>query len=157
MNLIALQQPLARDLREIAASMKMVTDMERISDQCSDICEIFSSFPANSEMKTPHKIIQMYEKAREMFTGAIDSFLRRDVVLAKQICETDDVVDTLFSRVILDMCGMLPENHFAIPQAVDFMFIAKYIERIADHAANIAEWAVFLETGQHRSLNRDRP
>ncbi len=156
MNLIALQQPIAGDLRKIAATLKVITDMERISDQCYDICEILTTFSMPSSMKTPPKILQMFEKAREMFVGALDAFLKHDEDLARGICKSDDIVDNLFSRFILEMCAILPENRMTIPQAVDYMFIAKYIERIADHCAGVAEWAIFIETGEHPHLNRDR-
>ena len=155
LNLIALQQPLAKDLRHIVAALKIITDMERISDQCVDICEIMTTV-SFTEMRSPARIIQMYEKAREMFASAIDAYIKVDTPLARQVIEDDDIVDDLFTRVVLEMCNVLAESSKSIiPQAADYMFIAKYIERIADHAANIAEWAIYLESGVHRKLNRD--
>lgn len=156
MRLIALQQPIAHDLRTITSTLKMITDIERVSDQCTDICEIFATFPTDSSMKVPPKILQMFEKARGMFTGALDAFIRHDKESAKKICLEDDNVDSLFSKTVLELCGIIPENQLVIPQAVDYMFIGKYIERIADHATNIAEWAIFLETGVHPDLNNDK-
>ncbi len=154
LNLIALQQPLAKDLRHIVAALKIITDMERVSDQCVDICEIMTTV-SFSEMKTPARIIQMYEKAREMFSSAIDAYIRIDVPTARRVILDDDVVDDLFTRVVLEMCNVLAESSRSIiPQAADYMFIAKYIERIADHATNIAEWAIYLESGEHRKLSR---
>ena len=135
MNLIALQQPLARDLRTITATLKIITDMERIADQCTDICEILSTVSGLAAMVPSPRMIQMFDRAREMFCGA------------------DDEVDAMFSKTILELCGQISRESAAVPENVDFMFIAKYIERIADHATNIAEWAVFVETGVHPNLN----
>ena len=158
LNLIALQQPLAGDLRHIVAALKIITDMERISDQCVDICEILSTVPATT-MKVPARLTLMFEKAREMFAASIDAYIRADTGMARDVIDADDVVDDLFSRLILEMCNLLAENEnpSIIPRAADFMFIGKYIERIADHAALIAEWAIYLESGQHTRLNMDRP
>lgn len=153
MNLIALQQPLARDLRTITATLKIITDMERIADQCTDVCEILSTVSGLASMTASPRMIQMFEKAREMFCGAVDAYIRRDCQLAETICNDDDEVDAMFSNTILELCSQISRDNAAVPENVDFMFIAKYIERIADHATNIAEWAVFVETGVHPNLN----
>lgn len=155
LNLIALQQPLAKDLRHIVAALKIITDMERIADQCVDVCEIMTTV-AFSDMRTPAHILQMFEKAREMFDSAIDSYIKVDVAIARRVIEDDDIVDDLFTRVVLEMCNVLADSSKAIiPQAADYMFIAKYVERIADHATNIAEWAIYLESGAHRKLVKE--
>lgn len=155
LNLIALQQPLARDLRHIVAALKIITDMERIADQCIDICEIMTTV-SFTEMRPPANIIRMVEKAREMFSAAVDAYIRVDVATARRVILDDDVVDDLFTRVVLEMCNVLAESpRSIIPQAADYMFIAKYIERIADHATNVAEWAIYLDTGVHSNLARD--
>lgn len=153
MNLIALQQPLARDLRVITATLKVITDMERISDQCADICEILATVAGISVMNTSPRMIQMFEKAREMVAGAVDAYIRRDSGAAAAICEADDEVDALFSSTVLELCSQISRDSAAVPEHVDFMFIAKYIERMADHATNIAEWAIFIDTGVHPNLN----
>lgn len=153
MNLIALQQPLARDLRAITATLKIITDMERIADQCADICEILSTVSGLAAFNPPPKLLEMFDKARRMFAGALDAYIRRDGKLAEAVCRSDDEVDALFSASILELCGKISQEGAAVPESVDFMFIAKYIERIADHATNVAEWAVFVETGAHPNLN----
>lgn len=152
-SLIALQQPLASDLRSITATLKVVTDLERIGDQCADICEILLTYGQSSMMPTPQVIFRMMEKARAMFADAVDSYLRRDVDLAKDVAERDDEVDELFSKAVLEMSALLQEQSNMISQATDHMFMAKYIERMADHATNVAEWAIYLVTGEHKDLS----
>lgn len=151
--LLALQQPLAHDLRTITSTLKIITDMERIADQCADICEILATVAGMASLKASPRLLQMFEKAREMFVGSLDAYLRQDIDLAKKICLSDDEVDSLFSSIVLEQCTKISSNQTAIPENVDFMFIAKYIERIADHATNIAEWAIFVKIGSHPNLN----
>ena len=153
MNLLALQQPLARDLRVITATLKILTDMERVADQCADICEILSTVAGMAGQTASPRLLRMFGKARSMFAGALDAYLRRDAEAARTVCGMDDEVDALFSSSILDLCGQLEHHPSSVPSTVDFMFIAKYIERIGDHATNIAEWAIFVETGIHPNLN----
>lgn len=151
--LLALQQPLAHDLRTITSTLKIITDMERIADQCADICEILATVAGMASLKASPRLLQMFEKARTMFVGSLDAYLRQDIDLAKSICLSDDEVDALFSSIVLEQCTKISSNQTAVPENVDFMFIAKYIERIADHATNIAEWAIFVKTGSHPNLN----
>lgn len=153
MNLLALQQPLARDLRNITASLKIITDLERIADQCADICEILSTVAGMAALRPSPRLLQMFEKARGMVSGALDAYLRGDAEKAQAICREDDEVDAMFSAAVLELCGQISESRAAIPENVDFLFIAKYIERMGDHATNIAEWAVFIRTGCHPDLN----
>ncbi len=153
MNLLALQQPLARDLRIITATLKVITDLERISDQCADICEILSTVAGMATLRTSPRMLQMFERAREMVAGAVDAYIRRDSEAAAKICAADDEVDALFSSTVLELCGQISKDNATVPEHVDFMFIAKYIERMADHATNIAEWAIFIVTGVHPNLN----
>lgn len=148
-NLIALQQPIATDLRLITSVLKMVTDVERIGDQCADICEIMSTYPDFANLQTPGDIISMFIIAREMFTAAMDAFLRKDVSQASDVIKRDDEVDSYFSRNVLEMSQLLSRNQTMVSQATDYMFIAKYIERIADHSVNIAEWTIYAATGEH--------
>ena len=107
MNLIALQQPLARDLRAITATLKIITDMERIADQCADICEILSTVSGLAAFNPPPKLLEMFDKARRMFAGALDAYIRRDGKLAEAVCRSDDEVDALFSASILELCGKI--------------------------------------------------
>ncbi len=155
LNMIALQQPIASDLRAIASTLKILTDMERIADQCADICEIILSHPDSTSLKPPAKLIQMMEAAQEMFGNAVSAYLEQDVVLARAVCKSDDCIDAIFSQLILELCAIMPDNELKIPTAVDYMFIAKYVERIGDHATNIAEWGIYLATGEHPDLNTE--
>ena len=150
-TLIALQQPIATDLRRITASLKVVTDMERVADQCADICEIMLTYPAFHALKTPALILKMFDKAREMFVSALNAFMQLDVELAYDVIAQDDIVDDMFSRAIVEFTRQLQENTNFTTQSTDYMFIAKYIERIGDHATNIAEWAIYQVTGEHKS------
>ena len=156
-NIIALQQPLARDLRTITAALKIVTDMERISDQCCDICEILHALsPLSEGAKPPAHLGEMLERARSMFDDALSAFVSHKVALSYQVCNRDDEVDALFSRTILEICAAIEGQPVVVPRGADYMFIAKYIERIADHATNIAEWTIFIETGDHPDLNQGK-
>lgn len=149
-NIIALQQPLARDLRTITAALKIVTDMERISDQCCDTCEILRALaPLSEGARPPVHLGEMLERARSMFDDALSAFVSHDIALSYEVCDRDDEVDALFSRTILEICAAIEGQPVVVPRGADYMFIAKYIERIADHATNIAEWTIFIETGEH--------
>lgn len=150
-TLIALQQPIATDLRRITASLKVVTDMERVADQCADICEIMMTYPDFHAMKTPPLLLKMFEKAREMFVSAVNAFMQMDVELALDVISQDDQVDDMFSRAVLDFTQQLQENSHLATQATNYMFIAKYLERIGDHSTNIAEWSAYQVTGEHKT------
>ncbi|MCY1712805.1 phosphate signaling complex protein PhoU [Caproiciproducens galactitolivorans] len=153
MNLIALQQPLASDLRVIAACLKILTDMEREADQCADICEILTIGELNTNSLAITHVVQMMEAAREMFRNAMDVFLSRDLEAAREVCLSDDNVDSMFAKIILEVCGIITENPSNVMREVDLLFISKYVERMGDHATNIAEWVIYMETGVHPDLN----
>lgn len=154
MNLIASQQPIASDLRVIAASLKILTDMEREADQCADICEIIATSGIVDFQSLPvTHIVQALEKAHDMFSGAMNVFLSRDLGAARQICLDDDVIDTLFGKVVLEVSAAIAQNLGRVMQDVDLLFIMKYAERMGDHATNIAEWVIYMVTGEHPSLN----
>lgn len=152
-DLILLQQPIAKDLRVIAACLKILTDMEREADQCADICEILTIGELNSNSLAIAHVVQMLETARKMFCRAMDVFLSRDVEEAREVCAGDDEVDSMFSKIILEVCGIITESPKNIMREVDLLFITKYVERMGDHATNIAEWVIFMETGEHPDLN----
>jgi phosphate transport system protein len=153
MNLIAMQQPIATDLRVIASCLKILTDMEREADQCADICEILTSAELNTNSLAVAHTVQMLEAAHGMFRSAMDVVLSRDVEAAKEVCRRDDYVDDMFSKLILEVCGIITENPQNVMREVDLLFISKYVERIGDHATNIAEWVIYMETGVHPDLN----
>lgn len=152
-DLIVLQQPIAKDMRTIAACLKILTDMEREADQCADICEILTIGELNSNSLAISHVVQMLELARKMFRRSMDVILSRNVEEAQDICKSDDEVDAMFSRIILEICGIITDNPQNVMREVDLLFIIKYVERMGDHATNIAEWVIFMETGEHPDLN----
>ncbi len=154
MNLIARQQPLAKDLRSIGTAMKIITDMERIADHSSDIAEITIRMANEKYIKPLIDIPKMAELAKQMVNKSIDAYVKQDVALAQSVCNSDDDVDQLFFKIILELINIMKNNSDTIEQAINFMFIAKYLERMADHATNIGEWVVFNVTGEHEHLSR---
>lgn len=148
-SLIARQQPLASDLRTIAASLKIVTDMERVADQCEDICELVLSMRPGINDHLLQHLGLMLADAGEMFSGALSSLFDRDQTLAQKVIDTDDKIDQAFSRITLEVCSAIPQDSGNVMRDVDLLFIAKYIERIGDHATNIAEWTIYITTGIH--------
>ncbi len=154
MNLIARQQPIASDLRVIAACLKILTDIEREGDQCADICEnlVVGELNSTNNLAVSH-VVQMMEAARDMFRKAMDVFISRDLEAARAVCASDDYVDEMFSKVILEVSGIIAQAPQNVMQEVDLLFITKYIERMGDHATNIAEWVIYMETGVHPDLN----
>ena len=145
MKLILQQQPVARDLRTISAALKMITDMERIGDQSADIAEIVTMAHITASDETLH-IGEMARAVIKMVTESIDAFVKRDVVLAHSVIAYDDVVDGLFDavkRAVTERFQAGGEMEYAL----DLLMIAKYFERIGDHATNIAEWVLYSVTG----------
>lgn len=154
MNLIARQQPLAKDLRTISTALKIITDMERIADHSSDIAEITIRMAGEKYIKPLIDIPKMAELAKQMVNKSIDAFVKQDIELAQSVCDSDDDVDQLFFKIVLELVNIMKNNTDSIEQAINFMFIAKYLERMADHATNIGEWVVFNVTGEHEHLAR---
>ena len=147
LKLLLQQQPVARDLRQISAALKMITDMERIGDQAADIAEITRDIADNS-IKDLVPIGDMARATNKMVTDSVDSFVRKDLGLAEAVISSDDVVDDLFLQVreeLIRRIGMGDSGEVCI----DLLMIAKYLERIGDHAVNIAEWVEFLRTGRY--------
>ena len=151
-TLIATQQPLAKDLRTISTALKIITDMERIADHSSDIAEITIRMANQKYIKPLIDIPKMAELAKVMVNKSIDAYIRQDIDLAKKVCNSDDEVDNLFSKITLELINIMKNDAESIEQAIDFMLIAKYLERMADHATNIGEWVVFNVTGNHDHL-----
>lgn len=151
MYLITRQQPIARDLRVITSTLKAVTDIERIGDQCADISEIITRRESTWAAKDlPYsKIIQMFEEAHKMYVRAIDSLMASDEEVANAVRAQDDVVDTMFHNIVLEISSIMAQKPVLASEAVDDIIMVKYIERIGDHATNIAEWTVYLVTGTH--------
>lgn len=153
-NLIARQQPLAKDLRTISTALKIITDMERIADHAADIAELTIRMADMKYIKPLVDIPHMAELAKKMVIRSIDSYIKQDIALAQEVCDSDDEVDDLFSKIVLELINIMKNNPETVEQATDFMFIVKYLERIGDHATNIAEWVVFNVTGSHDHLAR---
>ncbi len=144
------QQPVAGDLRLISSALKMITDMERIGDQAADIAETLLSHSRQSSIQPLDPLPQMAQHAAKMLTEALDAFVQKNLKKAEDVLGMDDRVDELFrdaTRRVIEIISRTPENG---PQAVDFILIGKYFERIADHAQNIAEWVIFSLTGNHK-------
>ena len=149
LKLLLRQQPVARDLRQISAAMKMITDMERIGDQAEDIVEIVPYMNAHPDEKFP-KIREMAKAAQAMVTEAVDAYVKQDLSLARKVMAHDEVVDDYFTQVkkgIIDIIAAEPSQG---EYALDLLMIAKYFERIGDHCTNIAEWVEFSVTGVHK-------
>lgn len=150
LRLILKQQPVAGDLRTISTALKMVTDMERIADQASDIADISLRFENKPFIKTFEHIPLMAHIASDMVKGSIDAFVNSDIEASKRIIKQDDEVDNLFGKVKQELIALLTNSTENADQVIDFLMITKYIERIGDHAVNIAEWVIFSVTGEHK-------
>ena len=150
LKLLLQQQPVARDLRQISAALKMITDMERIGDQAEDIAEIISYLDGRTGEEC-RDIRSMAEAAIKMVTDSIDAYVKQDLTLAKAVSDYDDVVDDCFDRVKQTLIQMISNNTADGEYALDLLMIAKYFERIGDHAVNIAEWVEFSVSGIHKN------
>ena len=149
LKLLLQQQPVARDLRQISAALKMITDMERIGDQAEDIAEIVGFLNGRSA-ENSSLLREMARSAIEMVTGSVDAFVKQDTALAEKVIAQDDVVDSYFEQVkeaLIRKIADMPEDG---AYALDLLMIAKYFERIGDHAVNLAQWVIFAVTGQHK-------
>ena len=152
LKLLLQQQPVAKDLRLISSALKMITDMERIGDQAADIAELVIYLSKEPYIKELTHLPQMAENAIRMVTGALDAYVRKDVALAQQVMGMDDAIDALFVTVKDELISLIRHDVAAGSQAIDLMMIAKYYERIGDHAQNIAEWVEYALTGRHKGV-----
>ena len=150
LKLILNQQPVARDLRQISTALKMITDMERIGDQAEDISELCVFLATQEYIKKLEHIPQMAEATIKMVTDSIDAFVKKDLDLAQAVIDYDDVVDDLYVTVKKDLIDLVHTDVKNGEQAFDLLQVAKYYERIGDHAVNIAEWVIFSITGKHK-------
>lgn len=149
MRLLLHQQPVAKDLRTISSALKMISDMERIGDQASDIAEITKTLKDCVLPNNTH-ISEMAKAVIKMVTDSIDSFVRKDIELAHAVMAYDDIVDGLFVEMKNEIIHMITQNKQTGEYGLDLLMIAKYLERIGDHAVNIAEWVDYSITGQHK-------
>ncbi len=147
-KLLLTQQPVARDLRTISSALKMITDMERIGDQAEDIVEIAVSVKNRGYLEKSKNIHRMATATIDMVNKSVESFVRDDMNIADEVIAADDVVDGLFDDVMNDLTQAIKDDH-APSEVFDILLVAKYFERIGDHAENIAEWVKFSKTGEH--------
>ena len=152
LKLLLQQQPVARDLREISAALKMISDLERIGDQAADIAELVSSVRLPDGSGVLH-IADMTRAVIGMVTDSVDSFVKRDLELARAVCAADDQVDALFDQVKQELIDMIAADAAWGQQGLDLLMVAKYLERIGDHSTNVAEWVEYSITGVHPSNN----
>lgn len=150
-NLLLRQQPVAKDLRLVSAALKMISDMERIGDQAYDIAEITKTIKDGSRSICSDIIDRMSATSIDMVTKSVDSFVKKDTAIAEKVIGMDDIVDHLFIEVKDALINAVAENKDQGEYFVDILMIAKYLERISDHAVNIAEWVIFSITGKHIS------
>jgi phosphate transport system protein len=146
-NIIAKQQPLASDLRKITSIMKIITDIERIADQCADISEYIIKLNKYPQMEAPKSLSFMIEAMKKMVINTIDSFVEADLVKAKAVIDGDDEVDNNFEKITEELSVTMQSKPELVPQCICYLFIIKYLERMADHATNIAEWIMYIVTG----------
>lgn len=147
MNLLLRQQPVASDLRVVSAAMRMISDMERIGDQAADIAEI-TRFIADSPLTSRVSIAEMARSVIGMVTDSIDSYVRKNLELAQSVVRKDDEIDELFLNVKNELIRLIGQGDDG-EVCIDLLMIAKYLERIGDHAVNIAQWVEYSLTGQH--------
>lgn len=152
LKLILHQQPVARDLRVISAALKIITDMERIGDQAEDIAEIITYLGGRTG-DTHTQIQKMARAAIGMVVDSVDAYVRKDLSLAEKAIQEDDVVDNYFTTIKKDLIAWIAQQPQDGEYALDLLMIAKYLERIGDHATNIAEWVIFSVTGIHEETN----
>jgi phosphate transport system protein len=150
LRLLLQQQPVARDLRTISAALKMISDMERIGDQAADICEIVLMTNRPLDDGLAGHLPQLAEVTTELTSGAISAFIQRDLELARKVIAGDDEADRLFVIVRAEMTALIRSHEEVSELAVDRLMIAKYFERIGDHAQNVAEWVEYSLTGYYK-------
>lgn len=149
LKLLLSQQPVARDLRQISAALKMITDMERIGDQASDIAEIIISEKKSEALDIP-KIVLMSEAVAKMVRESVTAYVNKDLELSRNVMAADDYVDELFEENKYDLISYISQHQDRGRETIDLIMVAKYLERIGDHATNIAEWVDFSITGIHK-------
>ena len=149
LKLLLQQQPVARDLRQISAALKMITDMERIGDQAEDIAEIVE-FLGGRTSENDGILQEMARATIKMVTERVDAFVKHDIMVAEKVIADDDTVDDYFDQVKKELIDRIAKNPDDGEVAIDLLIIAKYFERIGDHAVNIAEWVIFSVTGVHK-------
>lgn len=152
LKILLMQQPVAMDLRMISTALKMITDMERIGAQACDICEIVMHLCDEDYQPTLDILPQMGEICKQMVHESIDSFVKLDIDIAKKVIQTDDIMDDLFVKLKEKMIKLIKDTPIYADQAVYFLMVGKYFEKIGDHAENIAQWVIFSKLGEHKHI-----
>lgn len=153
LSLIALQQPMASDLRVLGAALKIITDLERLADHAQAIAKVTIRLDGQPFIKPLIDIPRMADIAREMVRDALTAYIRRDEALARQMIGRDDELDSLYKRVFNDLLGYMTRDPGTVEQATQLLFVASGLERIGDHATNIGEWTIYMVTGERPELN----
>jgi len=148
LELIALQQPMAKDLREISAILKIITDIERIGDHGVNIAKVTKSISKEEYIKPLVDIPKMADISKKMIRKSLESFVEKDVQLAKQVAKMDDIVDNIYEEIYLELLNKLTEDKKIMNQVINLLFIGRYIERIADHTTNICEKIIYMVDGK---------
>ena len=151
LELVLTQTPVATDWREIASCLKLVGDMERIADHCSDISQYTLRLAEKEHVPMPENFMDMLKVMRQMVYDSISAISENDVNLAQKVMATDDEVDAYFCQMRQDLTALMQQYPQLVPQYVDYLMIAKYVERIADHATNIAQWVLFVVNNELKS------
>lgn len=146
-NIVAKQQPVATDLRRVTSVMRMISDLERIADHCADIAEHIKDLTQRKPVPMPVGLLEMLRHMRSMVSRTINSFIEENIEAVSQIVKDDDTVDWYFNDIKENLCVLMKENPDDIRAYVDYLLSIKYVERMADHATNIAEWVAFIVTG----------
>lgn len=154
-RLLLQQQPVARDLRTVSSALKMISDLERIGDQAADIAEL-SLYMEEGDSRSRVHIGDMAEAAVKMVTDSIEAFVKDDLELARKVISDDDLVDDLFNKIKDELRSLLDGRKVDANSALDLLMAAKYLERIGDHAVNIAEWVEYSITGERKN-NEHQP
>lgn len=153
LSILTKQQPVAKDLRLVSSALKVVTDIERVGDHVSDIAELFlRSQETIGESECEKNIEQMMEVSKEMLVLAVEAFAEADEKAAQKVVDMDDIVDDLFNKVKEEMMDAIVAQSLNADKVVDYLMVAKYLEKMGDHAVNIAEWAIFQVTGDMQGI-----
>ena len=152
MRILLRQQPVAKDFREVSTALKMITDIERFGDQASDIGDLVYTMPGERYIKKLEHITAMGNLAEKMVRESVDSFLSNNEALANEVIALDDKMDDLFLTVKKELIELIKKDGANGDQAIELMMVAKYLERIGDHAVNVAEWTKYNETGVHEKF-----
>ncbi len=153
MNLIALQQPMAKDLRVIGTVLKIITDLERMGDHAVNIAKVVLEIGEEPFVKPLIDIPKMAKLAQAMVKKSLDAFMNADIELAREVANDDEAVDEIYEKIYTELINKMIAENTIVKQATNLIFIGRYLERIADHATNIGERVIFIETGENIEIN----